>query len=138
MRRSGQFTVIEQVILFGLGVTIATGFLVAFQDFGADVKERSLQEQSQALAGVVSVNTVELIQTGATGQETFQIPPSIAGEDYFIRFSQEGVTVATSNVSATVGVAGLTERYNFTGSASNDFQTATVTKQSGRIRIEGG
>jgi len=137
MRRSGQFTVIEQVILFGLGVTIATGFLVAFEDFGADVKERSLQEQSQALADLVSTNTVELVQTGATGQATFQIPPTIAGEDYFIRFSGEGVTVATANTSATAGVAGLTERYNFTGSASNDFRTATVTKQDGRIRIEG-
>lgn len=138
MRRSGQFTVIEQVILFGLGVTIATGFLVAFEDFGSDVQDRSLQEQSQALAGLISVNTVELIQTGADGEETFQIPPSIAGEDYFVRFSQDGVTVATTNVSATAGVAGLTERYNFTGSATNDFQTATVTKQDGRIRIEGG
>ncbi len=137
-RRKGQYGVIEQVIIFGFGIAIAIGFLVAFESFGRDVNNEALKDQRELLADLVSLHVVELAKAGTQGSINFNLPGSAADEDYIIEFQQGGVAVlAGGGAYVSSNLNGLEDRYELEGEVSNDFQTATITLQDNKITVEG-
>lgn len=137
-RSKGQSQVVEQVILFGVGISIAFGFLAAFETFGQDVKDRALEEQMELQADLVSSHVAQLIQTGADGTLQFSLPPTIAGESYSIQMTDQGIAVqVTDQTFLSQNLNGLEARYNLSGRVSSDRDTAVINIDSYNVVLEG-
>ncbi|MDY6789538.1 MAG: hypothetical protein SVV03_06280 [Candidatus Nanohaloarchaea archaeon] len=136
--RKGQYGVIEQVMIFGFGIAIAVGFLLAFEAFGADAKSQALEDQREILADWTASHVVQLVNTGGKGSLTFSLPESIADEDYIIEFGDSGVSVTAGGGSySSTDLNGLEDKYRFEGEVSGDFETATIRFTGESVIIEG-
>ncbi|MDY6770906.1 MAG: hypothetical protein SV186_03030 [Candidatus Nanohaloarchaea archaeon] len=133
--RKGQYAVVEQVILFALGVAILSGFLTAFNGFSRDVKSDAIQEQSALMAQVVASHTAHLVSTHANGELSFSIPDSLAGENYIINFTDGGVAVIVGDTSHLSTIYGITETYRLRGSVSSEYETAVISIEQDTIKI---
>jgi hypothetical protein len=133
--RKGQYAVVEQVVLFALGIAIVSGFLTAFEDFGRDVKTDATEQQSELLSEVVGSHVTQIVRTRADGTVSFTMPESIAGDPYRINFTDSGVAVVVQERSHLTSVYGLTETYDLEGSISSEYQTAVISKEQDTITI---
>ncbi|MDY6777722.1 MAG: hypothetical protein SVU32_03590 [Candidatus Nanohaloarchaea archaeon] len=136
-RRKGQYEVIEHVLLFGLGLAIASGFLMAFQSFGNQVEKQTKVRQAKLLGEVIGSHVTHLRSTDSTGRLSFSLPASIANRDYRVEFVEQGVQVWVGTESYTVPLSGAGERYNLSGSVTNDFATAVIIKRGSQFNITG-
>jgi hypothetical protein len=136
--RKGQYSVVEQVILFGLGIAIAGGFLTAFQNFSDRVTDRGVREQGDHLSETVASHIIHLVETSDQGNLTFDLPQSIANQNsYSINLSSGGVAVIVGSKSYLNAVNGIESKYNMKGSVKNNFQAATISINGDTITIEG-
>lgn len=137
--RKGQYSVVEQVILFGLGIAIAGGFLGAFENFGDDVTEQGIQDQADHLSELIGSHTIHLIETRAdSGTLEFELPNKIANqESYTINLTKGGVAVIVGSKSYLNAINGIEQKYQLQGSVTNDFETATITLQDNTITLAG-
>ncbi len=134
----GQAQIVEQVILFGVGLAIALGFLTAFETFGRDVKDRAIEEQMRLNANLISSHVGQLIQTGAEGSLRFRLSPSIANEDYSVNFTDSGVAVRVGDKThLSTSLNGLEEQYDLQGRVTSGRETAEINVGGRDITIEG-
>jgi hypothetical protein len=135
--RKGQYTVVEQVVLFGIGLSIASGFLVAFETFGENVKGEARNEQAKVLGEQIGSHVVHLAQTDANGRLRFQLPSTIADTDYTINFTNSGIAIITTGNVYLATLYGLEDKYKLRGQITSQYETGSLVKEGREIRIEG-
>ncbi|MCJ7450128.1 MAG: hypothetical protein MUP58_00085 [Candidatus Nanohaloarchaeota archaeon QJJ-9] len=133
--RKGQYSVIEQVILFGLGIAVLTGFLTTFQNFGEEAKQEAMDRQSRLLAELVRMNIVHLESLGEKSSIRFSLPEKLAGEGYRINLTDDGVAVQVIGTGSNYlkGCAGLEDEYRFNGSVTNIYNKGVLKLENNKI-----
>ncbi len=134
--RSGQYTIIEQVILFGAGISIALGFLAAFQGIGADVQAGTADAQTRLLSKYIAAGAVELVESGAEGTVRLSVPSSVAQQDYAIQLDDSGVSVVTREVRHTSSVYGLAATVDLSGIQESGPPTVALKRAESQVRLE--
>jgi len=138
MNAHGQSQVVEQVILFGVGISVAFGFLSAFESFGRDVKQDALDQQLRLQADLMSSHIAQLIQTGADGSVTVSLPEELAAESYRINLTDDGVAVrGGESIYLSRNLNGLEERYNLSGFVSSDRGQAIINVDDQTVTLGG-
>lgn len=136
----GQTQVLELVVLFGIGLSIVTGFLVAFGGFGERVKNEAVDQQSKIMGDLVSSNLAFFLQLEAEEGSSmrFVMPRSLAGESFSVNLSDAGVNVLMDQKSfVSNNLNGLEEKYVLEGLASSDLETVEVTFEDNTVSIGG-
>lgn len=130
---------IEIVILFGVGIAVVAGFLVAFENFGGRIKDEAVESQGMALGDVISANIAFLTQTGADrGSLRFILPDSLANEYYSATLMESGVQVFIDDRGFTSSnLNGLEHIYGMEGTVNSDYETAEVILDENEISIGG-
>lgn len=135
MKRTGQYALIEQVLLFTIGISITLGFLIAFEDLTADVREDMGEAQTRLLSQYVAASAVELAESGSEGELVLSLPETVAGQDYVVRMGEDGVTVETTGERHTASLNGLTERFDVSGAIEGREGDISLVYQGGTIEL---
>lgn len=133
--RKGQYAVVEQILLFGVGITIALGLLAAFQVVGDDIRGETASTQTELLSQYMAANTVELAESGAEGKFIFDLPDKLAGQGYAIKYANDGIVTVTSGAKHTAGVHGLSSLITLDGSIESGEQSVAVTFENQHIQL---
>jgi len=136
--RTGQYTLIEQVVLFTLGISITLGFLYAFNDIKAEVETDMKDSQSELVAEYVASSSIELIESGAEGNIRLPIPQNIASEQYAATASDAGILVQVSGDQALASIYGLGSKVSPDGSVQSQEGTATLYLEDSDLTLRGG
>lgn len=92
--RKGQYLIIEDVMLFGVGIMLLAGVAGIFAMINSSVQEISLEYQQKEVANVIATRALTYRMTGATGSISIKIPEKIAGEEYdVIAFAESGTSM---------------------------------------------
>ena len=120
-QRKSQTVIFEQVILFGIGVSIFLTCFVFFnlyQDYFVSI---SLNDQLGQMKSWVSSHILKLTENrDANSSVILEIPKRIGGEEYEIQLSDEGINV--------------TSYYTKTEKKSQLFNLSNEYKLSGKVR----
>jgi len=136
-KRKGQYLVVEEIILFSLGLIIAFSFLAVFQVFEKEAKSQTGDEQLRILGQIVSSNILELVETNTTGKIEFSLPPSIGGNEYLLKLNSKGIFIQTKNNKTYISsVFGLENKYNLQGSVESTVKKATLSLKGEQITLE--
>lgn len=135
--RKGQYQVLEHVLLFGAGLTVAMGFLYTFENFSEDIKS-DVREQHMEMLGKQLHNAIQnLMATGANGEVVVTLPPTIAGESYNLQFEENGVAIYVGDESHLTTLYGLEKQYTLEGAVTGDRDTVVITKEDQTLAMEG-
>lgn len=134
-RRKGQYNIIEQVLLFALGLSITIGFLVAFEGLGGDVEEQMASSQSRLIAEYVASSSIELVEGGSSGRFVLDLPDTLAGRAYALRLGGEGVVVETTGSRAETSLKGLETRIQSGGAIEPGEGTTAVVHEDGKVEL---
>ncbi len=135
-RKKGQQLIVEEMILFGIGLIIALGFLSAFQGFEKGAKEQSGKDQIEQMGEIISAQIMELVQTKSEGKLIFELPQTLGGERYYIKLKQGGILIQTqSNKVYVTHVFGLDKKYYFKGGIESSSKKATLTLENKTITL---
>lgn len=135
MKRNGQYALIEQVLLFTIGISITLGFLIAFEDLTEDIRDDMAEAQTRLVSQHVASSSVELVTSGAEGEFAVALPETVAGQDYAIRMDDGGVTVETAGETHTASLHGLTAVTDVSGALESRSGDITLTYQDGRLEM---
>lgn len=135
--RSGQYTLIEQVVLFTLGVSITLGFLYAFKGITAQVQTDMAAVQSDLVAEYVASSSIELVESGAEGRIQMPVPEEIAAEEYVVRLGDGGVQVQVAGEQSIASMYGLTAATGVGGAAGSRGGAVTVRFSGGDLELRG-
>ncbi len=135
MMRKGQYALLEQVILFGLGILITLGFLFAFQDLSGTVKEDIRGSQAAVVSEYVTSAAVELTESGAEGTMTIPIPENIAAEPYAVQLGDGGMKVEVGGDRNIAPLYGLESRLETAGSVESRRGLLAVSLTDSRLEI---
>lgn len=134
--RAGQYTLIEQTMLFGAGVAIALGFLFVFEDLGGDVQSGTADIQTRLVSQYVASSAVELVESGADGKILVPVPGSIAQQGYVLRLSEDGAAVATTGSRHTAALHGLLSRLDADGTLESGPPSVAVKRDNNQLSLE--
>ncbi len=137
MVRSGQYTLVEQVVLFTLGISITLGFMFAFNDITAQVETDMKDVQPELVAEHVASSSIELIESEAEGRIEVPVPEQIASEEYAVRMGDGGVLVQVSGDQALAPMYGLTSVVPVDGAAESGDGGVTLVYEDGSLDLGG-
>ncbi|MDY6761471.1 MAG: hypothetical protein SVY41_00310 [Candidatus Nanohaloarchaea archaeon] len=137
MVRRGQYTIIEQVVLFTLGISITLGFLFAFNSLTEQVETDMKDVQSDLVAEYVASSGIELVESGAEGRVQVPVPEEIASEQYAVRMGDGGVQVQVAGDQAVASMYGLGSTLSVSGVAESGPGAVTITFQNGELELRG-
>ncbi|MDY6766366.1 MAG: hypothetical protein SVW77_03285 [Candidatus Nanohaloarchaea archaeon] len=135
--RSGQYTLIEQVVLFTLGISITLGFMFAFNDIQTRVETDMKDIQSELVAEYIASSSIELVESGAEGRIDAPVPEEIAAEQYAVRMGEGGVQVEVAGEQAVAPLYGLTSVIGVDGAAESREGSVTLTYTDGDLELGG-
>ncbi|MFB6294656.1 MAG: hypothetical protein ABEI97_02760 [Candidatus Nanohaloarchaea archaeon] len=135
--RSGQYTLIEQVVLFTLGISITLGFMVAFNDIQTRVATDMKDIRSELVAEYIASTSIELVESGAEGRIDAPVPEEIAAEQYAVRMGEGGVQVDVAGKQAVAPLYGLTSVIGVDGAAESGEGSVTLTYTDGDLELGG-
>lgn len=135
--RKGQYTIVEQVILFALGISITLGFLFAFKDLTGSVRGDMKEVQSELVAEYVTSTSVELVESGAEGRMEMPVPERIASEPYILRMGSGGVSIQVPGEQSASALYGLGSRTDVDGQAESGRGAVTVTLADNQLELGG-
>lgn len=134
-QRSGQYSLIEQVVLFALGISITIGFLVAFEDLTADIQADVGETQTQLVSRYVASGAVELVESDSEGRFVISLPGTVADQVYVLRLTQDGVEIETTGQRYTAALYGLANRISTTGAIESRAGGVRVTFDDGTLEL---
>lgn len=136
MRRRGQYALIEQVILFTLGISITLGFLVAFENLTEDIRADMAETQTELVSRYVASSAVELVASGSEGRFTLGLPETVAAQVYALRVTDDGVEVETVGQSHTASLHGLTSVLDESGAVESRAGGVVLEYRDGTLTLE--
>ena len=92
----GQYRIVSEIFIFGIGLVIASFVAVTFDDMRVSISESSARDQMVSVANVISSSLIKAMAGGTTIR--LQVPETISGEVYIISFqSSNGDACIISN-----------------------------------------
>lgn len=137
MYRQGQYAIVEHTILVGVGIALAIGFLATFQSIGDDIEGGATNTEAQLLSKFMAANSIELVESGAEGKFTLDMPEDITSNEYAIRFTDNGVEVVTTGLSKTATLYGLQEKLNAEGNIISRTPTVSIIYAGNDLSLGG-
>lgn len=134
--RKGQYTLLEQVILFALGISITIGFLFAFNNLKSTVKEDVKETQAELVSEYIASSAIELVASGAEGRIEIAVPDSIASETYAVRLGEGGVRVQMVGQREVAPLYGLGSRLTATGVVDSSQDALSITFVGNQLDLE--
>jgi len=130
MHQKGQVLILEQIVLFGMGVTIFVACFAAFSVYQSHFSAVAANDQLVETKDAVVSNILKLYQKDASESTIkMDIPENIAGSPYIIHLGEGGLDITIQSpeeLSIHSSVFNLAEKVDFSGS---------VTSTSGRLMI---
>ena len=136
--KKAQTMIFEQVILFTIGVTIFVMCFAAFNVYQDYYESVSLNDQLGQLKSWVSSHIIRITENPeADASIILDIPRRIAGEEYEIELSDEGITIASflTKTYKKSSLFNLTQQYNFSGRITSTGRTFIIYKKGNEIII---
>lgn len=136
--RKGQYTLLEQVILFALGISITLGFLFAFKDLRSTVGEDVTGVQAAVVSEYLASASVELVESEAEGTMEVPVPENIAADTYVIRMGDGGIKIQLSGHQEISSLYGLGARLEEEGAVESGAGRAAITHTDDDLTIGRG
>ena len=112
--RKGQYLIVEQMVVFSIGVFIALAFITMFGTFEEGVREETSTNQLKTYSKTVTNKILSLVETDTEGTAVFEIPKKLGGKSYLINLS-EGLIIQAGNYEYKSDLVGLNEHLNLSG-----------------------
>lgn len=93
MTMKGQYRIVKEILLFAIGIGIATFILVSFQSVYDNVSEITLKDQLVNVGDLVAGGLVKSVESDSQSVIRMQIPEDVSGEIYRIRLNGNVMTV---------------------------------------------
>lgn len=132
----GQYLVIEEMVVFLIGMLIVFGSMAAFQTFGDDLKRKVAIKESNLLGERIASLSVKLASSASKGSDCFQTsasfetPSKITGRSYIIDFVQgRGVTIRLGKgmQDIIIPLRGLEDSLELKGNISSEVSRPRLT-----------
>ncbi|MDY6773715.1 MAG: hypothetical protein SVS85_00820 [Candidatus Nanohaloarchaea archaeon] len=133
--RKGQYTLVEQVVLFALGISITLGFMYAFNSMRRDVGEDLKESQAELVSEYAVSTSIELVESGAEGSITFRIPEEAASQTYALRLGKGGVKFETAGEEELSPLYGLRSTMNLEGEVESTGGFASLALSGDRLTL---
>lgn len=97
MPRKAQYVIVEQVLVFLLGLLIAVGFTAAFGDLGDTIEEDFTTQQLDTVGALIAGHVTSVYRLGDDTELVFPLPSTIGGSAYTVNMTQDHVRINTSD-----------------------------------------
>jgi len=122
----GQYLVIEEMMIFLMGMLIVLGSIATFRTFGSDLEARSSVKEMNLVGEKIANLAVKLTKSGTQSSVRssvyFETPRKITGKTYTIYLKDnEGINIklAKGSGEVTVPLRGLEDSINLEGNVSS-------------------
>jgi hypothetical protein len=133
----GQILVFEQVLIFGIAITIFITSFALFAMYQNYYVSSSVQDQLTGVKEYVLSNIIKICEKDDMNSSVVLPIPRIIGNNYYrISLNSTGLTVSMEgNISDFSPLYGLNEMYNFSGMVVSDLGKIVIYKYSNLIYI---
>ena len=110
----GQYRVLTEVMIFGIGIAITSFIIVSFQTVQENVSELSLKDNLMSVSNLIATSIVKVAESG-TASINLKIPDSIAKETYLISVDNDMVflqLIRKPNINASQQLFNITKNHN--------------------------
>lgn len=140
MKRKGQAMVLEQVMLFSIGVVILVTSFALFMMYQSFYLTETTQDQIIQVREYILSNIVKMAtENDYESQVVLSIPERMGGNFYRISLSDIGLNLTTgpgSEVSDFSALYGLNETFTFSGMVVSDRGKIVIYKKGDSINIQ--
>ena len=127
MNNKGQFITLEQLLYFGIGMTILIATIGGFRFVGNGVEVFSREDQFREVGELVLTNAqnayIQGTNLNSTYELTFEVPKTITDTSYRMEFvdNKELLILSLSNLrdNQTLSLIGLNETTVFEGNSNS-------------------
>lgn len=135
----GQYLIIEEMVIFLIGMLIVLGSMVTFQTFGDDLETKTSQQEMNLVGERIASLAVQLADSGSEASARFEIPRKITGKSYVISLLQgEGISIrlAKGAGETTVPLRGLENSLDLEGKIGSTIENPKLTyRENGTERL---
>lgn len=137
-KSKGQYLIVEEVLIFSIGLIIVLGFFSTFQYFSKETKSNAVREQLEVVGSYIKSKVVETVQMDGTGKISVDLPHKLAGDSYAVYLNSKGIEMTSSSgKSYASGIYGLEGSYNFNGKILSDVKDVYLKKSGNNITLGG-
>lgn len=127
-------------MLFAMGVAIFIICFSVFRIYEDYFTEMTIRDQLDNVKNFVTSNILRLCRKGGNVNSTIilKMPRTIVNEVYQISLSDSGINITSlaSKISVSSDLYGLTESFEFSGTALSSYGNYIIYKKENRIIIE--
>ncbi len=86
----GQYKIFEEILIFAIGMGIASMVLLVFNGLSSNVNQRGIQNQLKDICNLVSAEIINTYEMGNNTMTKIKIPKEINGKPYVIELIDTG------------------------------------------------
>ena len=142
-KRKGQYLIVEQMVIFTIGIFIALTFISIFGEFESDVRRETTTNQLQTYSKAMTNKIVSLIDTNTSSEVTIDIPKTLSEKSYLIELS-DGLYIHSrghdlkSNYSYRSNLLGYADKLQMSGKVLSKRGSAKLIYDGeDNLKIEG-
>lgn len=83
-KRKGQYLILEEMLVFSIGIMVTISLLSTFHLFRRETKDGATKNQAELIANSVASSVFNLVQTEGSGKAEISVPKHIAGDLYYV------------------------------------------------------
>lgn len=125
-KRKGQYLIVEQMVIFTIGIFVALSFVSIFGTFESDIRQETTSNQLRTYSKALRNKIVSLVETDAESETIIDIPRTLSEKTYVIELSN-GLIIQSEGYTYRSDLMGLRERLKLSGS---------VISKRGRAKLE--
>lgn len=115
VRMKSQAVIFENVMIFAIGMMIFLSCFVVFNLYQSYYISTATEDQLNAIKELVTTNILYLTLKNANSSVTLKIPERVAGKDYIIELSEQGLSIGTDEIKKHSDLFFLNRSYEFSG-----------------------
>ena len=110
----GQYKVLTEVILFGLGVAIASFVILSFQTVQTNVIELAVEDNMRSVSNLITTAVIKVAEAGVASMR-LEIPKDISEHSYIISVDGDLLVLASlekPDINVTQQLFNITQNHN--------------------------
>ncbi len=140
----GQYRIISEVLLFGIGIGIAILVLTTYQSLNKSIGKLTFYDQLEEVSNFVTASVVKVSQTSGDSWLILEIPEKLSGREYKIILDNKTYSVAylivsdyrNSNIQVQKQLFNMTNDNIDYGEVLSTARYINISRCSGKIRIK--
>lgn len=134
--KKGQNIVVEEVLVFGIGLVLALGLFTTFQTFGNQAQTSVAREKLSTIASYVRATIMQATQIHGSGKVFMSVPHELSGSSYLIDLNTSQLAVVSADGhSHAMQLHGVESTYALQGQAHSEADRIFVEKNGQNITI---